>query len=82
MNRPIVVMCIMLVPLMGHAAEEGPQALCAQGVGGSDPTRARLPVECRNHGLVDVERQIAEDDLWPKVLLHMGEADERSSLRH
>ena len=30
MTRPIVVMCVMLAPLLGHAAEEGPAALCAQ----------------------------------------------------
>ena len=30
MTRPIVVMCVMLAPLLGHAAEEGSAALCAQ----------------------------------------------------
>jgi hypothetical protein len=30
MTRPIVMMCMMLVPLLGHAAEEGPATLCAQ----------------------------------------------------
>ena len=30
MTRPIVVMCVMLAPLLGHAAEEGQAALCAQ----------------------------------------------------